>query len=139
MTPQELSDLHRRCFVVPRPYAPDEFSSLLATPSCFLCETDGGFAMGRAVAGEAELLTLAVDPDRRREGLGRDLLRRFEETAADHGAETAFLEVAAGNVAARALYAKAGWQETGRRKSYYRLKDGQFEDAIAMRKPLLPA
>lgn len=136
MTPAELSQLHQRCFRVPRPFSTEEFAALLAAPTIYLCTATGGFALGRAVAGEAELLTLAVDPALRRQGYGRDLLRRFAAEAARRGAASAFLEVAAGNDAARALYASESWQETGRRKGYYQLGDGQSEDAIVMQKTL---
>ncbi|MFC2969305.1 GNAT family N-acetyltransferase [Acidimangrovimonas pyrenivorans] len=119
-TPDALAALHARCFTTPRPWSADEFASLLSLPGCFLLTGTGGFLLGRAIAGEAELLTLAVAPETRRRGLGRTLLARFEAEAAARGAENAFLEVAADNAPARALYETAGWRQTGRRKNYYR-------------------
>ena len=127
--PAALAALHARCFTVPRPWTPAEFADLLAGQGAFLLTRPEGFLLGRALAGEAELLTLAVDPDRRRQGAGRRLLAQFEASARRMGADTAFLEVAAGNVAARALYAAGGWLEAGRRPRYY----GPAEDAIVMR------
>ena len=127
--PAALAALHARCFTMPRPWSRAEFADLLAGQGAFLLTRPEGFLLGRALAGEAELLTLAVDPDRRRQGTGRALLDEFAVAARRMSAEAAFLEVAAGNVAARALYAAGGWLEAGRRPRYY----GPAEDAIVMR------
>ena len=72
---------------------------------------DLGRALGRVVAGEAEVLTIAVHPDQRRVGLGGALVGAFLAEAVARGGESAFLEVAEGNTAARALYARAGFEE----------------------------
>ena len=87
--------------------------------------------MGRAVAGEAELLTLVVESAARRRGIGRALLVRFEIAAYQNDARDAFLEVAADNTAALTLYQAAGWQEVGRRSGYY-----AGIDALLLRKSL---
>jgi ribosomal-protein-alanine N-acetyltransferase len=87
------------------------------------------------VAGEAELLTIAVDPAHRRQGLGRTLVEAFLAEARQRGAETAFLEVAEDNTAARTLYTAAGFTQTGRRKGYYR-GAGRVVDAILMGRTL---
>jgi [ribosomal protein S18]-alanine N-acetyltransferase len=108
MTPADLARLHAACFTMPRPWGAAEFADLLASPLVFLVAEPAGFALGRAVADEAELLTLAVDPSARRQGSGRRLLTKFEAEAASRGATSAFLDVAAGNDAARALYLSAG-------------------------------
>lgn len=133
MTPAALAALHGRCFTTPRPWTEAEFAGFLADPLAFvLVEGDAGFLLGRVVAGEAELLTLAVAPEARRRGLGRKLLARFIYQARLRAAETAFLEVAAGNAAARALYLAGGFAESGRRKHYYHGPDGTHDDAIVM-------
>lgn len=84
------------------------------------------------IADEAELLTVAVDPAARRQGMGARLLAGFAATARARGATTAFLEVAAGNTPAQALYRQAGWVEAGRRKRYYHAPDGTAEDALVL-------
>ena len=88
-----------------------------------------GFILARAVAGEAEILTLAVDPDHRRQGQGAELLAAALAEAGARGAEALFLEVSEANTPARALYAKAGATEVGRRRRYY--ADGH--DALVLR------
>lgn len=132
MTPAALATLHARCFTTPRPWSEAEFAALLASPHVFLETELKGFVLGRVIAGEAELLTIAVDPDARREGRARALLAQFVSTAQTRGAEQAFLEVAEDNTAARAAYRSAGWQELGRRKGYYRMPDGNRVDAIVL-------
>lgn len=80
----------------------------------------GGMILMRVAADEAEVLTLAVDPAARRRGIGRALLGRAAQTASARGARSLFLEVAATNAAARALYSGSGFVEVGRRRAYYR-------------------
>ncbi|RNF35140.1 GNAT family N-acetyltransferase [Paracoccus methylarcula] len=119
MTPDQLAALHARCFTTPRPWNADEFSALLASSGSFLLTRHDGFLLGRFVAEEAELLTLAVAPEARRRGHGLALTREFAATARAMGACDLFLEVAADNHPAQALYAALGWRETGRRRGYY--------------------
>ena len=134
--PEALAALHARCFTGrPRPWSAAEFAELLHTRGAFLLEEPAGFLLGRALAGEAELLTLAVAPEARRTGLGRALTQAFAARASALHAEAAFLEVAADNVAARTLYRSCGWLEAGLRRRYY----GPDVDGIVMRLPLGPA
>lgn len=132
MTPAELAALHARCFVIPRPWTEAEFAGLLASSGCLLHMTVDGFLLGRVAAGEAELLTLAVDPSARRTGQGRELVGRFLAACTAHGAEVAFLEVASNNDAALALYRATGWTTAGRRRDYY----APGTDALVMRHAL---
>ena len=120
MTSDDLATLHLRCFAThPRPWSAPEFEDLLNSPLNFLLTRPEGFLLGRAVAGEAELLTLAVAPQARRKGVGSLLLDDFIAASLARGAEDAFLEVAADNAGAIALYAGRGWQTAGRRRNYY--------------------
>ncbi|WP_093361320.1 GNAT family N-acetyltransferase [Tropicimonas isoalkanivorans] len=102
----------------------------------FLNATDAGFALGRVIVDEAELLTLAVDPPARRHGLGRALLADFETSAASRGATSALLEVSAANAPAIALYTAAGFLRTGHRPGYYRTPHGARIDALLLAKAL---
>jgi ribosomal-protein-alanine N-acetyltransferase len=133
MTPADLATLHARAFTTPRPWSEAEFTALLADPLAFLLvEGDAAFLLGRAVAGEAELLTIAVAPEARRLGLGRKLVGRFIYQARLRGAESAFLEVAEDNAAARGLYRASGFAEAGRRRGYYRTPEGKAVDALVL-------
>lgn len=131
-----MAALHRLCFVTPKPWAAAEFTGLLADPLVFALTEAESLLIGRAVAGEAEVLTIAVAPQARRRGLGAKLVARFLYQARLRGAEDAFLEVAAGNTAALALYRTHGFADAGLRRGYYRHPDGRAEDALILRRAL---
>lgn len=137
MTPDQLAALHARCFRSPPPWSSADFASFTADPLAFLLvEGDAAFLLGRAVAGEAELLTLAVAPESRRLGLGARLLARFLYQARLRGADQAFLEVSARNAAAIALYESQGFALSGRRRNYYATPEGGRVDALVMTRAL---
>jgi ribosomal-protein-alanine N-acetyltransferase len=120
----------------PRPWTEAEFADLLARPETHVSADANALALGRTVADEAELLTLATLPDARRRGHARRRLAAFEAEAVARGATVAFLEVAADNLPALALYLAAGYAEAGRRRGYYRRVQAPAADALVMRKPL---
>jgi ribosomal-protein-alanine N-acetyltransferase len=94
-----------------------------------------GFALGRVVLREAELLLLAVKREDRGRGIGQLLLDRFVDVAATRGAQDLHLEVREGNGAIN-LYAKTGFSEVGRRRNYYSGRDGQLYDALTLAKSI---
>ena len=98
-----------------------------------------GFALNQVIEAEAEILTICVDPAWRRSGLGRVLLNHACERLRELGVESYFLEVSEENVAARALYAAAGFFEVGRRKAYYRsaIAGVGGGDALVLKKRLV--
>lgn len=132
MTAEDMAHLHAACFTVPRPWSTAEFTSLLSDPLTLILTESQGFLVGRVVADEAEVLTLAVDPAARRRGIGKSLLQEFLARAKAMGAVSVFLEVADGNDAACALYLSAGFSLQGRRKTYYRNSTGRGVDALVM-------
>jgi len=91
-----------------------------------------GMASGRRLVDEAHVIRLAVDAASRRRGIGRALLDGLVAWAQRCGAVAVLLEVREGNVAARSLYARAGFVAEGRRPRYY--PDG--EDALLWRRTL---
>ncbi len=127
-----MAALHAASFTAPRPWSAPEFADLLASPHVFACAESAGFILGRVVVDEAEVLTLAVDPAARRQGLGRRLVAAFLDAARARQATRAFLEVAADNDAALALYLQAGFAICGRRTGYYALKSAPAVDALVM-------
>lgn len=90
-----------------------------------------GFALQRTVAGESELLLLAVHRSAQRCGVGMQLLHRFIESGRSSGSTRLHLEVRDGNPAT-AMYRTLGFTPTGRRTNYYRGSDGQTFDAVTM-------
>jgi ribosomal-protein-alanine N-acetyltransferase len=125
-----LAALHAEAFDAPWNAA--AFATLLDQPGVAAAETEDGFILIRTAAGEAEILTLAVLPRARRRGVGAGLLAQGVVCAIAGGAERLFLEVAEDNVAARALYARAGFTEAGRRRGYYGRPRGPAADALVL-------
>lgn len=139
MTPEVLADIHARSIAVPAPWSPPTFEGFIAARGAILVCEEQGFALGRVIVDEAELLTLAVAPEARRRGIARHCLSTFENKAESMGATRAFLEVAETNSAARALYQSAGWSEDAIRRDYYRVPEGGTINAIVMSKSLKTA
>lgn len=98
-------------------------------------ETSGvaGFLVARNVAHEWELENILVAPAMRRKGLGKQLVDALLAHATETDSECVFLEVRESNSSARSLYEGMGFQQTGRRKSYY---VNPLEDAILYRRSL---
>ncbi len=130
-----MARLHAASFSLPAPWSEAEITATLAGPFSFALTRPSGFLLGQVVADEAELLTVAVDPQARRQGTGRALVDAFLAEARVRGAVTAFLEVAETNTAARRVYSAAGFSQTGRRKGYYR-GHGLVVDAVLMGRSL---
>jgi ribosomal-protein-alanine N-acetyltransferase len=129
----------------PRPWSQADFTRFLDEPGmvCLVARDplDGFTVQGLCVfqhaAQEAELLMIAVDPMRRRQGIGLQLLKaglaRLQAQA--QAVSTCFLEVAESNPAARGLYQTLGFADVGRRKAYYppATPGSPADDAIIMR------
>lgn len=125
-----LAELHAEAFDAPWPAS--AFAELIGQPGVVLETEADGFILIRAVADEAEILTLAVRPAARRRGLGARLVRTAVKRAGSLGAERMFLEVAEDNAAARALYLALGFEPAGRRPRYYPRTDGPAADAVIL-------
>lgn len=128
--PARLAAIHAEAFAAPWDQA--ALAELLASPGVFAVAEEDGFILIRVVVDEAEILTLAVRPSARRAGLGARLVEAALVRAAALDAERMFLEVAESNGAARALYARSGFVEMGRRRGYYSHADGRREDALTL-------
>lgn len=94
-----------------------------------------GFTLARAIFDEAELLLVAVDPEHRRTGIGRQLLEKSMLDARSRSVKQMHLEVRAGNQAAK-LYRQVGFVQVNHRKDYYRGEDGQIFDALTFSRTL---
>lgn len=128
---RQLAVLHASAFE--RPWDEAAFEALLVTFNVFGLMLDGqGFILCRAAADEAEILTLAVAPLVRRNGVGRALVEAAASVAAARGADSLFLEVASDNAAALALYAASAFEPAGLRRGYY----AGGADAVVMRRAL---
>ena len=93
-----------------------------------------GFALMKYRSDDAHLLLLGVVPARRRQGIATALLAWLEETLRVAGVANVQVEVRAGNAAARALYAKLGFDEVGATRGYYQ----GVEDTIHLVREITP-
>jgi ribosomal-protein-alanine N-acetyltransferase len=123
-----LAQLHASCF--PDAWHAAAIRDLFAGQGVFAFVSPGGFVLARAVGDEAEILTLAVTPAARRQGIARALVRSAAIRAQSLGVRTLFLEVATGNDPALQLYAGLGFTAVGRRKAYYGAEDAHVLKAI---------
>jgi len=138
-----ISRLHCEDFV--RPWTGGEFADLLAQDTVFGFsarevgrghEAPVGFVLARLVAGEGEILTIAVARSHRRLGLGWRLMDVVLRELHAQRAEALFLEVDETNVAAIALYRRLGFIQVGKRPDYYRTGGGSANGALVMRRDL---
>ncbi len=132
MTPATLAALHRAAFDRDRPWSADEFADLIKGPYVDIFVQPHGFALTRTLAGESELLTIAVDPTHQRRGIGSELMSAWLAFARAR-AETAFLDVAADNRPAIALYEGSGFETVAVRRGYYARSGTAAVDALIMR------
>ena len=94
-----------------------------------------GFIIAKPAADQAEIITIAVSPERRGAGLGGALVAQSCRQLAGLGVEVLFLEVAEDNQPAIALYKACGFSPMGRRPAYYRREGGRVA-ALTYRKDL---
>lgn len=88
-----------------------------------------GYACGYLLAGELEIVNVAVDKLFRQQGLGTCLIRFVLHQSLALGMHRALLEVRQGNIAAQALYARCGFVPMGVRPGYY---ENTGEDALIL-------
>jgi ribosomal-protein-alanine N-acetyltransferase len=126
-----LAALHALAFPPAEAWGADAMTLMLEMPGAFgLWQPGQGLVLSRVALDEAEILTIGVAPAARRRGLGAELLRAALAGASAGGAAAMFLEVAAVNTSALALYAALGFSRVGQRRHYY----GQGRDALVLRR-----
>ena len=94
-----------------------------------------GFIVGRELGPEWEIENLVVASAAQRRGLGTRLVQKLLDLAQSRGAQVVFLEVRESNRAARGLYRKMGFTESGGRRGYYKNPE---EDALVCQKIVSP-
>lgn len=135
----ELARLEARCF--PDPWDEPTFVAAFARPIFAAFGLAGGDGLSayctvHVVLDELEIINIAVAPEFRSRGLGTKLLGFVLQHADKLGINRAYLEVRAGNLPARKLYARHGFAVVGLRKGYYA---DTGEDALVMVRLRAPA
>jgi [ribosomal protein S18]-alanine N-acetyltransferase len=135
----EIAALHKRLFNPPWDEAAVKAllehpasTSLIAVAGSGETKIIVGFVIGQLAADEAEILSIGVAPDWQRAGLGKKIIEGLVRAAKRGEAKRLFLEVAADNEAAVALYNSLGFTQTGLRKGYYVRSEGPAVDAIVL-------
>ena len=135
-----LAELHAAIFKAPwdQPWSMQSFAEVLAMPGArgWLMssgETPIGFMLARFTLDEGEILLTGTVPEARRRGHAGRLMGVLMDQAREEGIGRLFLEHAAGNEAAGALYGRFGFSPIGRRRAYYERRGGGREDAITLR------
>ena len=124
-----LANLHQKCFPN-KPWSADDFRDLKQS-GCEIIMSENGFIVYRIVVDEAEIITIGVNPEKRRLGIASAMIGIIEKTIKNQGVKKLFLEVALNNIPAQKLYENCGFNKVGLRPKYY---DGV--DAILMSKDL---
>ena len=126
------------------PYSPwstaqfkEEFAGIPTTRFMSVAE-DGNTIVGycgvfvTAPGIEADILTVAVLPAYRRQGIAKEFMRQIEAYAVEKEASAMMLEVELSNESAIKLYESLGYMKLSVRMDYY----GPGKDAHVMRKEL---
>ena len=125
----KLAELHKQCFP-DHPWSASDFADLKKS-GCEIVASDNGFIVWRNVADEAEIISIGVAPEKRRQGIAGALILLMEQELKKAGVVNVFLEVSEVNYPAKKLYEKYGFVATGKRPKYY-----NGTDAIIMTKDL---
>lgn len=135
MTRADIPQVHLLellCFSLP--WEIDAYYGELSNPSAFYLAAHAGerivgFGGLWAIADQAHIVTLAVQEEYRRHGLGRRLMHELLEEARRRGVTEVTLEVRERNAPAQALYQSLGFRTVARRRHYY---SDNGEDALVM-------
>ncbi|MGB6580953.1 MAG: ribosomal protein S18-alanine N-acetyltransferase [Streptosporangiaceae bacterium] len=122
-------------------WTPEMFAAEFAQPASrrlYLVAEEGTALIGYAGmmftgGSQADVVTLAVHPDRWGKGTGTALLTALVDEAIKRGYQEVLLEVREDNPRARQLYLRHGFAEVGIRRGYYQPSG---VDAVVMRKAL---
>lgn len=136
-----LARIHQACF--PRGWSAEEFSHFLSRPdiySTFAAQRssqDGtslsAFILLSMAGGEAEIVSLCVEPSQRGRGFGKKILSHAVERLRAGKTSHVFLEVSEKNRAAIGLYTSFGFEMNGVRPDYAKEADGTTSDAHMMK------
>ena len=130
----QIAEMEKLCFS--DPWSEKSVASELNNRlSLWLVALDGdtvaGYVGSQSVLDEADMMNIAVHPDYRRQGIGRDLVLALAEALQKKGIRGLMLEVRQSNAPAIALYEQLGFQQVGLRPNYYR---NPKENALILKK-----
>ena len=133
-TPAALAQIHQQSFPTAHAWSEQSFAELLSQPGVQLYQQDKqAFLLVRSAADEMEVLTIAVLPACRRQGLAKGLMQQALDAAEAANTQSCFLEVEAGNIPAIRLYKGLGFEVVATREGYYKTEHDGRRDGYLMR------
>ena len=131
-----IAQLHRRAFSAQdeQPWSLGAIEKLMASPGFealvyFAADVPVGFVLVRVVADEAELISVAVDPDCQSKGYAKQVMSFLCDQLKKRQICNLFLEVRQDNQKAIQLYRSCGFKKIGERRDYYKTTSGKKLDA----------
>ena len=129
-----VAELEKLCFS--DPWSENSVASELKNKlALWLVAEENGVLLGyigsQSVMDEADVMNVAVDPIRRREGIALKLVEALVAALNEKDVRALLLEVRASNEPAKALYERQGFVQVGKRPNYYR---NPKEDALILKK-----
>jgi ribosomal-protein-alanine N-acetyltransferase len=133
-----VSDIERRSYEFPWSHGVFRDCLLAGYQCVVLIREDhvAGYSILSVAAGEAHILNLCIDPDRRALGYGEKMLDELLYRARSASVRDIFLEVRPSNETALSLYKKKGFHQIAARPAYYQASGGR-EDAAVLAKKLV--
>ncbi len=132
-----LSSIHAQCF--PHYWDMAAFSDFFSVDGTIALVADNngqivGMVVYRISHEQADIITIAVLPQFRRQGIARSLMAEALRDMGTRKVVKLFLDVEEGNQPAISLYESLGFSHERRRRQYYRQSDGTCTDALVMSK-----
>ena len=132
-TARKLANFHATCFTnSENHYSEKSMVFFLEKPFYHIFYTGISLTILQVVSTEADLITLAVGPKHRGNGVGSDVLRYVVKYLKTLNVKVLFLEVSDTNYGAIGMYKKIGFKRLGIRKDYYSQGNQKPVDAIKM-------
>ncbi|RIJ23836.1 GNAT family N-acetyltransferase [Henriciella barbarensis] len=133
--------LHALCFDAAGQWSARSMrETLSAQTTLALGHGDGdqlnGLLLIQRIPPDAEILTICVHPNKRRDGIAQKLFNHSATLLGPYGIDRLMLDVADDNLPAISFYERNEFRRDGRRKAYYRREDGAAADAVLMSRPL---
>ncbi|MCH2457422.1 MAG: GNAT family N-acetyltransferase [Henriciella sp.] len=133
--------LHAACFDTAGQWSARSMRETLSAQTTLALGHEAGDALNglllvQRVPPDAEILTICVHPDNRRNGVAQKLFDHSATLLGPYGIDRLILDVADDNLPAISFYERNGFGRDGVRKNYYRREDGTAVDAVLMSRPL---
>ena len=128
-----IAEIERKCFSAP--WSEEEVEKCFRLENYRFFVAEGapgpvGYVGLMQCADEGDVVTLAVLPECRRQGIALSLMQTVLDEAEKSGIRCLFLEVRVSNLAARSLYERIGFSVVGLRPDYY---ESPRENAFLMK------